>query len=147
MTIERARLDDPPEPVKAPAYKYARRTARTRIDYETIEYICRRVAKGRPLRDIANSMCLSPATLNEWRRRGEIYIDNKNPEEWAIFGDFVLGMRAASGDYACRLSDKIHKSDDWFRSLKIAERRMPETYSSNPQGGSDQIYDPDEQFL
>lgn len=135
----------PEEP--APEYKYARRSARERIDYDTIEFICVRVARGNPLRDIANAMCISAATLNEWRRRGEIFNLNGNPEDWEIYGDFVMGLRAASGDYAIKISNRIHRHKDWFRYLKIAERRMPETYSSNPQGGSDDIYEPDEQFL
>lgn len=146
MPIERARLDDDPPPKKT-AFKYARRSARTRIDDETIEFICTKIVKGVPLRDIANSMCISPATLNEWRRRGEIFISlNSNPE-WEIFGYFVWGMRAAAGDYAEKISNRIHTRKDWWRYLKIAERRMPESYAADPQGGSDELYDPDESFL
>lgn len=143
MPSDRVRLDDAPEP----EFKYAQRKRLARIDYETIEFICVRVARGVPLRDIANTLCISPSTLNEWRRRGEIFLETESEEKWEIYGDFVMGMRAASGDYATKISDRIHKHKDWFRYLKIAERRMPETYSANPQGGADEIYDPDESFL
>lgn len=146
MPTERARLDDDPPPNKT-AFKYARRSSRTRIDDETIEFICTKIAKGIPLRDIANSMCISPSTLNEWRRRGEIYISTKSNDAWEVYGYFVWGMRAASGDYATKISNRIHTRKDWFRFLKIAERRMPESYAADPQGGSDELYDPDETFL
>lgn len=146
MPIERVRLKDA-SPEEKPKFKYARRSSRSRIDYDTIEHICVKFSRGVPLRDIANALCISPATLNEWRRRGEIFNDNANPEDWEIYGDFVTGLRAAGGDYATKISNRIHTRKDWFRFLKIAERRMPETYGADPQGGADQLYDPDESFL
>lgn len=146
---KRVRLDDveTPPPKERPKYKYARRSPKCRLDYELIEFICVRIARGIPLTAIANSLCLEPTMLHEWRRRGESFIHNGSPEDWEIFGDFVMGMRAASGDYAGTLAKRIHKSKDWFRFFKIAERRMPETFGVDPRGGSDDIYDPDEEFL
>ncbi len=144
MPSDRERLEDEAEPQK---YKYARRKIRTSIDHDLIEIICVRVSKGNALCDVANSLCLMPATLNEWKRRGEVYLDTQSNPEWAIYGDLALGLRAAMGDYASMIGRKIHKDKEWFRNLKIAERRMPETYAVDPQGGSESTYDPDENFL
>lgn len=140
--------DDEPETPSTRKYRFAGRKLRTRLDYDTIEEICVSVAEyGTPFSDLANSLAICPTMLTEWRRRGDNYRLAGGPPEHEIFGDFVAALVIAAGEYAVKLNANIQRSKDWFRFLKIAERRMPETYGVNPQGGSDQVFNPDDKFL
>lgn len=113
-----------------------------------IETICVSVAEyGTPFSDLANSLAIAPMTLTEWRRKGDAFQLTGGPAKHEIFGDFVGALTIAAGEYAVGLNANIQRSKDWFRFLKIAERRMPETYGVNPQGGHDQIFNPDDKFL
>lgn len=148
MPVSRERLDEVVAPQPERKYRYARRKFHTRLDYDTIEAMCVEVARyGAPLSDLANAYAIDPNQLVEWKRRGEVYLQTQSPEEWELYGDFVAALRIAMGEYAVKTNRKIHKSDDWFRFLKIGERRMPETYGKDPQGGSDQVFNPDDKFL
>ena len=146
MSRARETLDDD-EP-SARNYRFAGRKLRTDLDYDTIETICVSVADfGTPFADLANSVAIAPMTLTEWRRKGDNYAMAGGPANHEIYGDFVAALTIAAGTYAVSLNRDIQRSKEWFRFLKIAERRMPETYGVNPQGGHDQVYNPDDKFL
>lgn len=145
MGLKRERLDDEPPKI----YRYARMRVQSRIDEDTIERICELIAEGNSLKDVANSLTISPTTLYEWKRQGEVYLEVGEPDKWSVYGSFVTGMRAASADYAMKVTRRLHNDPDpdWKRFFQIAERRLPETYGKDPRGGSDEDYNPDEQYL
>lgn len=146
MSRARIKLDDDEPPARN--YRFAGRKLRTLLDYDMIETICVSVAEyGTPFSDLANSLAIAPMTLMEWRRKGDNYQLTGGPDKHEVFGDFVAALTIAAGEYAVKLNANIQRSKDWYRFLRIAERRMPETYGINPQGGSDQVYNPDDKFL
>jgi hypothetical protein len=145
MALRRELLEEPP-PKRT--YKYAGRRPCTRLDFDTIEKIAELTAAGNPMVEIAKKLLLLNDHLREWKRRGDIFVKNAAPENWAIYGDLVLATMAASGDYAIEINKRLHtRKDDWFRFFKIAERRMPHVYGRDPLGGHDEELNADDQYL
>ncbi len=139
------------DPVERPAYKYAYRKVYTRLDNDTLEFICSRLFAGSSLGAVGDSLCIPPGTLTYWKVYGEAYNDSpedRNPEH-EIYGRFVLGVRAALGDNKQDLTDQIHDKENknWFRPFRILERKDPENYGMNPRGGREDDTEADEQFL
>lgn len=128
-------------------YRYAGRRPRHGLDFDTIEAICEQVAVGVPLSDVVDRQMIKMDDLHRWLQKGGDFIQNDGPAKWQIFGDFVVAFKAASGDFAALINGKLIQSDDWRCYFKIAERRFPHIYGENPQGGSDQVFSPDDQFL
>lgn len=128
-------------------YRWAGLSQRTELDDDLIEQVADLVSKGHAYRDIADRFCIPNTQLFAWRNHGERYLAGEEKEEWEICSKFVLALRAASGTYGMNLTNRIHNDIDWNRSLKVAERRMPEVYGVNPLGGPDDSFSSEEQFL
>lgn len=133
-------------------FKYAFKKMRTKLDDDTIEEIGERLFGGESLPGIADSLCINSGSLYKWKQYGEAYNESsggdRNPHH-EIYGRFVIGIRAALGDYKQDIVKQIHERDnrEWRRPFSIAERRDPQAWGVNPRGGSDEDYQVDEQFL
>lgn len=128
--------------------RYTNSKKRDQLDENVIETICLAVSRGIPLGAAAESLGIQPSRLGQWKIAGEKYLEVGNGDEHdELCARMATGLRMASGEYRCELSNMIHNDDDWFRFLKIAERRDPQNYQVDPKGGREEEYDDTDEFL
>jgi hypothetical protein len=107
--------------------------------------------QGLPLDSVCDYLGIAQSTATTWRHRGERYLaGGSEPEEDAIYGEFVLQTRRALARYKLKLVRELHDDENrnWVRPLAILERRDRDSFGRNePAGGSEEDYDPNDEFL
>lgn len=143
--MERKRLKagaKAPEPLRLPGA--------LKLDETLIRRFCRIILKGLPLDGCCDYLGINPSTFYAWLDKGKKYLDGGNkPPENKIYGLFVHHIRKAFGRYRLRMNIRAHKGGRyWVRDVTILERRDRRNYSRNePEGGTEESFDPDERFI
>jgi len=137
----------PPDPDKP---TFIVRSARTILNEEMIEQFCDYVARGLPFDGCCDMLGISPSTFHTWKRRGQRWLDGDGkPKTDEIYGVFVNSVKRAFASYRLGIVDKMHSNSPyWVRDMTIMERRDRRNYcKSDPLGGTEDEYEPNEKFV
>jgi hypothetical protein len=121
---------------------------RTILTEKLIEEFCAFVEDGKNPSAVAGFLGIDPSVYWTWIDKGRKYLQgNREPEEHAIFGRFLIEFRRAASARVMELEEGL-KGKEWVKNLATLERLVPDIYSRRrEQGGEIESYNPDERFL
>ena len=110
---------------------------------EVVENICHNLGHGVPLEACAACVCVTPATLNNWLKKGQDEVCNLSQEEvdnadnildiLSPYGKLFLRQAQAKGQLMATIMDAIYdrmfeQHNEWLLTY-LAERLDPETFN------------------
>lgn len=125
------------------------RTA-TKLTPEITEKFQELARKGLPSSTICQYLSIGDRTFHNWLRKGRAYLDGAAGKKWAKYGAFVNLHRRAGAEFQEECLDLFRSADKDFsyRNMVILERRDRKNWGkTEPVGGGEESYDPDDRFL
>lgn len=124
----------------------------SRLDDDLASKFCELIKRGMPFDGICDFLGVNSSLFYEWIRKGEAFLNSGDEaiQEHEIYGGFVALIRQASAEYRLTLINSVHREGNrnWFRDVCLLERRDRKNFSrSEPTGGDDADYSPDEKFI
>ena len=110
---------------------------------EVVENICHNLGHGVPIEACAACVCVTPATLNTWLKKGQDEVCNLSQEEvdgaenildiLSPYGKLFLRQAQAKGQLMATIMDAIYdrmfeQHNEWLLTY-LAERLDPETFN------------------